>query len=289
MPRRIGTVAHRQPHDKVAAYGAASAGRLLPLQRVEFGLSLLAKELESRSRSKGEAVALPPRARRDEEIGFNGKPEGSTQAQPAVAPPEAGRNAGTNPPKGPASAELRRRLEDSPRPHIRAALWELHQWVGPFLTQLTSRGISLRPPTSNLGNDVLELGIAPYLDACEGGSDSLRKWAIRDLVRLLDGLALLQSELAIEAQAGTPGCSELAADVARVVHDVLGDASQREGWFVLERVEPFVTRFDPNLHRSVGSQSFPGHIGKIAMVRRLGWRTLASRPRQTLAEVVVAQ
>ena len=54
---------------------------VVPLQRVEFGLSPLAKELEPRSRSKGEAVASPPRARRDEEIGFNGKPGGSTQAQ----------------------------------------------------------------------------------------------------------------------------------------------------------------------------------------------------------------
>lgn len=173
-------------------------------------------------------------------------------------------------------------------PFMSQALSKASTWAGDFMKKLKEKKVSLGAYVPNPERDISELGVSPFWDAVDD-VNAVAEWRAYNLIRLLNSLAIVQSELAQRHFRGAEACGPLAEEVLEIIYDELGTASEKEGWFVLERIVPFKTPFNPDRHCSVGVQSFDGHAGQIAMVRRVGLRGLNASFERTQAEVVVAQ
>ncbi len=97
-----------------------------------------------------------------------------------------------------------------------------------------------------------------------------KRWVEPDLITALDLLARFQSQAAEDARDGHDPASQLAAWLHSALYDKLGPACQAEGWFALERVEPFRTAFDPLVHKGVDGRQLPGARGMVVEVQKVG-------------------
>jgi hypothetical protein len=98
----------------------------------------------------------------------------------------------------------------------------------------------------------------------------VERWVEPDLITALDLLARFQSQAAADARDGHGPAAQLATWLAGALYDQLGPACQAEGWFSLERVLPFETRFDPGLHKGVDGRQIAGARGLVVEVDRVG-------------------
>jgi hypothetical protein len=96
------------------------------------------------------------------------------------------------------------------------------------------------------------------------------RWVEPDLITALDLMARFQSQAAADARDGHAPAAQLAAWLAGALYDQLGPACRAEGWFALERILPFETRFDPGLHKGVDGRQVAGARGLVVEVERVG-------------------
>lgn len=98
----------------------------------------------------------------------------------------------------------------------------------------------------------------------------VERWVEPDLITALDLLARFQSQAAAEARDGHAPAAQLAAWLAGALYDQLGPACEAEGWFALERIEPFRTAFDPQRHKGIDGRAVAGARGLVVEVERVG-------------------
>ena len=98
----------------------------------------------------------------------------------------------------------------------------------------------------------------------------VERWVEPDLITALDLLARFQSQAAADARDGHAPAAQLATWLGTALYDQLGPACQGEGWFALERIEPFRTSFDPQLHKGIDGRQVPGARGLVVEVERVG-------------------
>ena len=101
-------------------------------------------------------------------------------------------------------------------------------------------------------------------------SSFVERWVEPDLITALDLLARFQSQAAADARDGHAPAAQLASWLAGALYDQLGPACQNEGWFALERIEPFRTAFDPQLHKGIDGRAVAGARGQVVEVERVG-------------------
>jgi hypothetical protein len=98
----------------------------------------------------------------------------------------------------------------------------------------------------------------------------VERWVEPDLVTALDILARFQSLAAADARDGHTPAAQLASWLAGALYDQLGPACQDEGWFALERIEPFRSEFDPQRHKGIDGRIVAGARGLVVEVERVG-------------------
>ncbi len=96
------------------------------------------------------------------------------------------------------------------------------------------------------------------------------RWVEPDLITALDLLARFQSQAAADARDGHAPAAQLASWLAGALYDQLSPACQAEGWFALERIEPFRTAFDPQRHKGIDGRAVAGARGLVVEVERVG-------------------
>jgi hypothetical protein len=101
-------------------------------------------------------------------------------------------------------------------------------------------------------------------------SSFVERWVEPDLITALDLLARFQSQAAADARDGHAPAAQLATWLAGALYDQLGPACQAEGWFSLERIEPFSSAFDPQLHKGIDGRAVAGARGLVVEVERVG-------------------
>jgi len=109
-----------------------------------------------------------------------------------------------------------------------------------------------------------------FQECARDESTFVERWVEPDLITALDLLARFQSQATADARDGHAPAAQLASWLAAALYDQLGPACQGEGWFALERIEPFRTSFDPQLHKGIDGRQVPGARGLVVEVERVG-------------------
>jgi hypothetical protein len=113
------------------------------------------------------------------------------------------------------------------------------------------------------------------------------RWIEPDLLPTLDALARFSSAAA--ADRTHPAALALQQKLDDVLYLELDAACRKAGWFGLERVTAFVTRFDPAVHRAAGGKDLPAAAGVVVEVTSPGRLAVMSRERLSKAVVVVGR
>jgi hypothetical protein len=120
------------------------------------------------------------------------------------------------------------------------------------------------------------------------GDEKLRQtWLGPDLVTTLDSLAHFYSVAVAEERRGH--ATGLAAELRAWLYDAFGSLCRDAGWFVIDPVEPYVTRFDPRFHHAVAGRDVNGAEGRIVDIKAIGRRDPASGVVAHKAEVIVGR
>ncbi|HSS50431.1 MAG TPA: hypothetical protein VLX28_15950 [Thermoanaerobaculia bacterium] len=136
----------------------------------------------------------------------------------------------------------------------------------------------------------LKARIDRFKEAARRGDDYLREhWIEQDLVTTLNTLAQWLSSIIEERHRGRRGNRALEEELLRWLYEQLAPICRDEGWFFIEQILPFTTKFDPNIHYSVGSVPLPGAGNLVVEIKAIGRRD----PRQQFvthkAEVIVGR
>jgi hypothetical protein len=122
----------------------------------------------------------------------------------------------------------------------------------------------------------------------EQGDEQLRqRWLGPDLVTTLDALARFYSE-AVEEERHGPG-NGLARELRVWLYDSFGPACRTEGWFAIDPIDPYVTKFDPRVHHAVAGRDVDGAEGRIIAIKAIGRRDPRSGAVSHKAEVIVGR
>lgn len=123
------------------------------------------------------------------------------------------------------------------------------------------------------------------------GEAALREhWVEQDLVTALNILAQALSQAIEDRRSGQHGSQELAKQLQHWLYDRLAPACEQQGWFRVEQILPYTTRFDPSVHYSVGSRDVEaGAADLIVAMRTIGRRDPQGRKVTHQAEVVVGR
>lgn len=120
------------------------------------------------------------------------------------------------------------------------------------------------------------------------GEEQLRQsWLLPDLVTTLDALARYYAAAIDEERRGH--ATGLAAELRAWLYDSFGLVCRTAGWFVIEPVDPYSTRFDPRLHHAVAGRDVDGAQGQVVDIKAIGRRDPASGAVAHKAEVVVGR
>jgi hypothetical protein len=122
----------------------------------------------------------------------------------------------------------------------------------------------------------------------EQGEEQLRqRWLGPDLVTTLDALARFYSE-AVEEERHGPGTG-LARELRGWLYDSFGPACRNEGWFAIDPIDPYVTKFDPRVHHAVAGRDVDGAEGRIIAIKAIGRRDPQNGAVVNKAEVIVGR
>jgi hypothetical protein len=119
------------------------------------------------------------------------------------------------------------------------------------------------------------------------GEEQLQKrWLGPDLVTTLDALARFYSEAVEEERQGH--ANGLARDL-RSWLEAFGTACRLEGWFTIDAIDPYMTKFDPRVHHAVAGRDIEGAEGRIIAVKAIGRRDPGNGAVLSKAEVIVGR
>lgn len=122
------------------------------------------------------------------------------------------------------------------------------------------------------------------------GEEELRaRWLGPDLVTTLDALASFYSEAIEEERRGRAAGDGLSKDLRVWLYDSFGRACRDEGWFAIESIDPYITRFDPRIHHALTGRNAAGAEGKILAVKAIGRRDPKNGTIVHKAEVIVGR
>jgi hypothetical protein len=122
----------------------------------------------------------------------------------------------------------------------------------------------------------------------EKGDELLReRWLGPDLVTTLDALACFYSEAVAEEKNGHD--TGLARDLRGWLYDSFGPVCRNEGWFAIDPVDPYKTRFDPQVHHAVAGRDVDGAEGQVIAVKAIGRRDATTGAVKHRAEVIVGR
>ncbi|HYN20584.1 MAG TPA: hypothetical protein VE078_06465 [Thermoanaerobaculia bacterium] len=122
----------------------------------------------------------------------------------------------------------------------------------------------------------------------EKGDELLReRWLGPDLVTTLDALACFYSEAVAEERNGHD--TGLARDLRGWLYDSFGPVCRSEGWFAIDTVDPYKTRFDPQVHHAVAGRDVDGAEGQVIAVKAIGRRDATTGAVKHRAEVIVGR
>ncbi len=113
------------------------------------------------------------------------------------------------------------------------------------------------------------------------------RWLGPDLVTTLDALARFYSAAVVEERNGHG--AGLARDLHRWLYDAFGAACRDEGWFAIDPIEPYKTKFNPQIHCAVGGRDVDGAKGQIIAIRAIGQRDARTDAVKHPAEVIVGR
>jgi hypothetical protein len=102
-------------------------------------------------------------------------------------------------------------------------------------------------------------------------NELIRLWVEPDLVTALDKLGGFLSIAARDHFEGHAPAKSIYEGLYSLLYDQLGPACETEEWFILDRIEPFKTPFDPTNHVAGGRGEFiEGASGLIIMIQSMG-------------------
>jgi hypothetical protein len=200
--------------------------------------------------------------------------------EPAMLAARVATTMAADEPAGPDTAELSWLDELSGRAH------------GRVLRALGATYLALRPRVDEVadaaardaGRELLERLLRTM--GSLGEQDPRERWMDQELVPLLDRMGAVLS-LAARAGRADPGAAALAAALDEALHRDVDAAATAEGWFGVERVVPFATRFDPARHYAIGGRAEPGFAGTVVEIRKVGRVDARGRHVLALPDVVV--
>lgn len=237
-----------------------------------------------------DSVEKPPR-----QVTFPKAPSGSSASDPDTE--SAAADSANTTPKRPAEAGPPRPFT---RPHEQPeALTDTAPIVRTLIDlQLAVPSLAELMPDSRrresfrmLFEEPLGVRIRRFQERAVAGTAAQREgWIEHDLVPTLNLLAQALSQALDDRRAGLQGSLELARQLQHWLYDRLGPACAEHGWFQLEPVLPYTTRFDPSLHHSLGSREVEGGASNlIVALRAIGRRDLQGRHSTHKAEVYVGR
>ena len=113
------------------------------------------------------------------------------------------------------------------------------------------------------------------------------RWLGPDLVTTLDALARFYSEAVAEERDGHD--TGLAGDLRGWLYDSFGSVCRNEGWFAIDPIEPYKTRFNPQIHYAVAGRDVDGAEGKIIAIKAIGRRDARTGAVKHQAQVIVGR
>ncbi|HEX2224805.1 MAG TPA: hypothetical protein VHN15_11425 [Thermoanaerobaculia bacterium] len=114
-------------------------------------------------------------------------------------------------------------------------------------------------------------------------------WIEQDLVTTLNTLAQWLSSTLEERYRGRRGNRILEEELQRWLYERLAPVCKEAGWFKVEPILPFTTRFDPKIHYSVGSVELEGADDLVVTVKTIGRRDPQQGFVTHKAEVIVGR
>ncbi|HSK79786.1 MAG TPA: hypothetical protein VLQ45_25250 [Thermoanaerobaculia bacterium] len=136
----------------------------------------------------------------------------------------------------------------------------------------------------------LKARIGRFKDATRRGDAYLKEhWIEQDLVTTLNTLSQMLSSVIEERFRGRRGNRQLEEELSRWLYERLAPVCREEGWFVVESILPFTTRFDPKIHHSVGSVALDGADNLIVTIKAIGRRDVGRGFVTHKAEVIVGR
>lgn len=119
----------------------------------------------------------------------------------------------------------------------------------------------------------LKARVERFKEATRRGDAYLKEhWIEQDLVTTLNTLAQMLSAVIEERYRGRRGNRPLEQELSSWLYEKLAPVCSTEGWFTVESVLPFMTRFDPKIHHSVGSVAVEGADNLIVAIKGIGRR-----------------
>ena len=177
-------------------------------------------------------------------------------------------------------------LQACPHGDVVAALGRVHRDCEELATGLLDPDV--RADFAREMDDVLRERLVRFTERYRDEPAAFfARWIEPDLLPTLDALARFSSAAA--ADRSQPAAAALHERIDELLYVELDAACRAQGWFGLERVSAFVTRFDPAQHRAVGGRDLPAAAGVVVDVREVGRVSVDGRERLSKACVIVGR
>lgn len=136
----------------------------------------------------------------------------------------------------------------------------------------------------------LKARVERFKEAASRGDAYLKEhWIEQDLVTTLNTLSQMLSSVIEERHRGRRGNRVLEDELLSWLYEKLAPVCRAEGWFAVESILPFTTRFDPKIHHSLGSVALNGADNLIVAVKAIGRRDAQKGFVTHKAEVIVGR
>lgn len=136
----------------------------------------------------------------------------------------------------------------------------------------------------------LEARIKRFKEGARLGDNYLKEhWIEQDLIATLNVLAQWLSSAIEERKRGRRGNRLLEEELSHWLYERFAPICRDEGWFAVESILPFTTRFDPKIHYSVGSVALEGAANLVVTIKAIGRRDLRQNFVTHKAEVIVGR
>src|SRR5262249_9155711 len=99
-----------------------------------------------------------------------------------------------------------------------------------------------------------------------------KSWLEQDLVTTLNTLAQLLSYVIEARHRGQGGNREVEEELQLWLYERLSPLCAEEGWFALEEILPYKTKFDPRIHRAVETRALDGADDLVIGIKSIGRR-----------------